>query len=66
MNSSVMADLAHKYNVKATSGRIAFHYQLSQESIENVKKVVLETHQEALKNPYDGDDIVKFYNVGNQ
>lgn len=66
INSSVMAEIATKHNVKAPAGRLAFHYQLSQESIENIKKVVLEVHQEALKNPYDGEDVVKFYNVENK
>ena len=32
-------EISDKYNVKIYSGRIAFHYQISQESFENAKKL---------------------------
>jgi threonine aldolase len=52
MDDSLLIELGKKYNVKLMGGRIAFHYQLSEESVENVKRAILECYQDALKNPY--------------
>lgn len=52
MDDSLLIELGQKYNIKLMGGRIAFHYQLSTESVENVKRAILECHQDALKNPY--------------
>lgn len=49
MDDSLLIELGKKYNVKLMGGRIAFHYQLSEESVENVKRAILECYQDALK-----------------
>ena len=39
INPEKLMEISDKYNVKIYSGRIAFHYQISQESFENAKKL---------------------------
>lgn len=39
INPEKLIKISDKYNVKIYSGRIAFHYQISQESFENAKKL---------------------------
>lgn len=45
LDSKIFDELLKKYNVKLYPGRISFHYQISDESFENIKKVVLECLQ---------------------
>lgn len=64
MDDALLIELGKKHNVRLMGGRIAFHYQLSQESVENVKKAIYECYQEALKNPYTKTKCnKKMYNV---
>ncbi|KAG2730897.1 hypothetical protein G9P44_006046 [Scheffersomyces stipitis] len=60
-NPESIKTLAEKHGIKFYGGRISFHYQVSDESFEAVKKFVLETQEDAKKNPYDGGDQVRFY-----
>lgn len=61
MNNDFLFKTAEKYNVKMYGARIAFHYQQSEESIQAVKNVLLETFEEAKRNPNETKDFVKFY-----
>lgn len=49
------------YGLKLYSSRIAYHYQQSAESRELAKKVVLETWEEAQRNPNTAAKFQKFY-----
>lgn len=44
--------IGNKYNVKINSGRIAFHYQISDEVFEKVKLTIKEVSEYAKENPY--------------
>ncbi|KAK6459068.1 threonine aldolase [Scheffersomyces xylosifermentans] len=61
INPKTLVEFANKYNIKAYSGRIAFHYQISDESFEAVKKLLVELKEYAKKNPYEGDEQLTFY-----
>lgn len=52
-----------KYNVKLMGQRIACHFQLSQESVDNVKKCILECFEYHQKHPHkdDGRNNKKMY-----
>lgn len=54
---------AEKHNVRAYGSRIAFHYQVSDEAVENIKKVLKETAEEAKRNPCNTTEVQKLYNV---
>ncbi|GMF57010.1 unnamed protein product [[Candida] boidinii] len=41
--------------------RIAFHFQNSKESIENLKKTILESYLDSLENPYTQRGAVRLY-----
>lgn len=64
INNDVFVKNCEKYGLKAYGSRLAFHYQLSKESTENLKKVLAETIEEAKKNPYEEKSSLKFYNAG--
>ncbi|RLV95424.1 Low-specificity L-threonine aldolase [Spathaspora sp. JA1] len=66
INPDKLIEISDKYNVKIYSGRVAFHYQVSDESFENAKKVVLEVIQYARENPFEGDSNFKFYTSENK
>lgn len=52
-NPEVFEASAKKHGVKVFPGRLAFHYQQSDESIERMKKVIMETWEHAKTNPYE-------------
>lgn len=54
MDDQLLVALGEKYGVKLMGGRIAFHFQLSADSVDNLKKALLECKQEALRNPFVG------------
>lgn len=56
-----LIEISDKYGVKIYSGRVAFHYQISEESFESAKKVILEIAQYAKEHPFEGKDNFKFY-----
>lgn len=66
MNIDYMTELLEKYGVNILSSRLAFHYQISQESFEKCKKVVLETFEYAKTNPYESKASTAFYLAINQ
>lgn len=64
MDDSLLAELGEKHNVKLMGGRLAFHFQLSRESVDNLKHVLLECKKEALRNPFVGSRCNKqMYNI---
>ncbi|KAI5963588.1 uncharacterized protein KGF55_002468 [Candida pseudojiufengensis] len=65
MDDKLLIKLGHqKYNIKLMGGRIACHFQLNQQSVDNVKKCILETYLYNQKHPYksDGKNNKKMYN----
>lgn len=64
MDDKLLIELGKKYNVKLMGGRIACHFQLSQQSIDNLKQCILECFQINQKNPHkaDGRNNKKMYN----
>ncbi|CAX40044.1 low specificity L-threonine aldolase, putative [Candida dubliniensis CD36] len=71
INPKKLIEISNKYNIKIYSGRIAFHYQISQQSFENAKKVILEIIQYAKENPYEEEEEeeqtnFKFYTSENK
>lgn len=67
-NTHFFEEKAKEHGVKASSGRLAFHYQQSPEAIEAIKKVLIETWEEAKKNPfvpkkdpYGYEQVERFY-----
>lgn len=64
MDDALLVALGEKHNIKLMGGRLAFHFQLSSESVENLKQALLECKQEALRNPFVGRRCNKqMYNV---
>lgn len=64
MDDALLATLGEQHGVKLMGGRIAFHFQLSRESVERLKKALYECKREALRNPYVGRRCNKqMYNV---
>lgn len=63
MNDNLLVEIGNKYNVKLMGGRIAFHFQLNNESIENLKLALLETKKKSLENPYLVKTGKKLYNI---
>lgn len=61
INPSVYEEISRKYNVKTMGNRIAFHYQNSLESIENLKKALLEAYNYSLVHPYVTKGAAKLY-----
>lgn len=63
INNDFFVQAAEKHNIKAYGSRLAFHYQISDEAIENLKKVLKETAEEAKRNPCETSEVQKLYNV---
>lgn len=61
INPHVYELISKKYNVKTMGNRIAFHYQNSPESIENLKLALLEAYKDSLVNPYQTKGASKLY-----
>lgn len=64
MDSKLFVDLGRtKYNVKLMGGRIAFHFQVSRQAVENLKACILECFEYAQEHPhkYDGKNNKKMY-----
>lgn len=61
INPHVYEQTSKKYNVKTMGNRIAFHYQNSPESIENLKMALLEAYEDSLINPYVSKGVSKLY-----
>ncbi|KAL6454422.1 GLY1 Low-specificity L-threonine aldolase [Candida maltosa Xu316] len=55
INPDKLIEISDKHNVKIYSGRVAFHYQISDESFESAKKVILEAAAYAKEHPYNSE-----------
>lgn len=64
INNEILVKNCEKYGLKVYGLRLAFHYQLSETSITNLKKALKETIEEAKKNPYEEKGSLKFYSAG--
>lgn len=61
LNPHVYHELSKKYNVKTMGNRIAFHFQNSIESIENLKLALGEAFEHSLVHPYETRGAVRIY-----
>lgn len=61
MSIDTLSKLLNEKGIKLYTSRIAFHYQISQESFEKCKKVVLECYKDSLQNPYTGQSYTSLY-----
>lgn len=52
MSEAVLVSIAKKYGIRLMGNRIAFHFQISNESVQTLKLALLECKQESLCNPY--------------
>lgn len=66
MNPDKLIEISDKYGVKIYSGRVSFHYQISQESFEKAKKVIVEAFEFAKEHPYEESHNFKFYTAENK
>lgn len=62
VDNDFFAKSAEKHDIKAYGSRLAFHFQVSDEAVENLKKVLKETADEAKRNPYT-TDVQRLYSV---
>ncbi|AAS53737.2 AFR366Wp [Eremothecium gossypii ATCC 10895] len=61
MNPDVLVKKSLKYGCKLMGGRVSFHYQISEESLEKIKQAILEAFEYSKKNPYDENGPTKIY-----
>ncbi|CCF58199.1 hypothetical protein KAFR_0E00450 [Kazachstania africana CBS 2517] len=61
MDPDVLVKKGLKYNVKLMGGRVSFHYQVSEETLEKVKLAILETFQYAKEHPFDQNGPTQIY-----
>lgn len=61
INPSFYAQVSKKYNVRTMGNRIAFHYQNSVDSIENLKLALAEAFEYSLEHPYITKGAVRIY-----
>ena len=61
MNPDVLVRKGLKYHVKLMGGRVSFHYQVSDDTLERVKVAILEAFKHAQEHPYDTDGPTKIY-----
>ncbi|KAG7193571.1 Threonine aldolase [Scheffersomyces spartinae] len=52
MNDMVLIEYARENGLKLMGGRLAFHFQLNQESVDRLKHVLYLTKQESIRKPY--------------
>lgn len=52
MDDQLLVRLGEQHGVRLMGGRLAFHFQLSQKSVDALKSAVYECYQQALANPY--------------
>ncbi|SCU88037.1 LAMI_0D08504g1_1 [Lachancea mirantina] len=61
MDPDVLVKKGLKYNVKLMGGRVSFHYQISETSLERVKSAILEAFEYAKEHPFDTEGPTKIY-----
>lgn len=64
MNDQFLVSIAEKYGLRLMGKRLAFHFQISNISVQKLKIVLLECKQEALRNPFHARrGPKKLYNI---
>ncbi|KAI3405898.2 GLY1 [Candida oxycetoniae] len=58
INPEKLVEISDKHAVKVYSGRVAFHYQISKESFDAVKKVILEAFDELTLDDIAESDVI--------
>ncbi|KAI5954355.1 hypothetical protein KGF54_002130 [Candida jiufengensis] len=66
ISPSKLIEISDKYGVKIYSGRVSFHYQISQDSFEKAKKVIVEAFDYAKEHPFEEVHNFKFYTAENK
>ncbi|ODV94848.1 hypothetical protein PACTADRAFT_50700 [Pachysolen tannophilus NRRL Y-2460] len=66
MSNEVLLANAKKYNVKQMGCRVSFHFQISQESFENVKKAIYDTYLHSLEHPFYATAPARIYDINNR
>ncbi|AET39034.1 threonine aldolase GLY1 Ecym_3563 [Eremothecium cymbalariae DBVPG len=61
MNPDLLVKKGLKYGVKLMGGRISCHYQISEESIEQLKLAIIEAYEYAKEQPFDSNGPTKIY-----
>lgn len=61
MNPDVLVKKGLKYGIKLMGGRIAFHYQVTQETLEKAKCAILESFEHAKEHPFNQQGQTKIY-----
>lgn len=61
LNPHSWSENSKKFNVRTMGNRIAFHFQNTKESVENLKKALLETYNYSLEHPYVTRGAVRIY-----
>ncbi|CAK9437281.1 uncharacterized protein LODBEIA_P16590 [Lodderomyces beijingensis] len=65
INPEKLVEISSKHGVKVYSGRVAFHYQISNASFEKAKRVIVEAFEYAKEHPYESQSNFKFYTAAN-
>ncbi|AMD21173.1 HEL107Wp [Eremothecium sinecaudum] len=61
INPDVLVKKGLKHGVKLMGGRVSFHYQVSEQSLEKIKRAILETAKYAKEHPFDNNGPTKIY-----
>ena len=61
MNPDVLVKKGLKYNVRLMGGRVSFHYQVTEDTLERVKKALLESFEYAKEHPFDQNGPTQIY-----
>lgn len=61
INPDVLVKKGLKYGVKLMGGRVSFHYQVTEESLEKVKLAILEAFEYAKEHPFEENGATKIY-----
>ncbi|QLQ79122.1 hypothetical protein HG537_0B04700 [Torulaspora globosa] len=61
MDPDLLVKKGLKYGIKLMGGRIAFHYQVSRETLEKAKYAILEAYEYAKLHPFNSQGQTKIY-----
>lgn len=61
-DTEYFVEAGQRHNVKLMGGRIAFHFENSRESVENLKKAIAESYEYSLEHPYEYKGVKRIYN----
>lgn len=61
MDPDLLVKKGLKYGIKLMGGRIAFHYQVTEDTLEKAKLAILETYNYAREHPFNSEGETKIY-----